>query len=230
MSWARWKVSGRTEPSISRAVRADNLTYLSREALTDLYDRVQQIETNHITGQLIEAGCALGGSGIVMAAAKSPTRPLHIYDVFGMIPPPSDRDGHDVHERYNIIRSGKSSGIGGGRYYGYEDGLRDKVKENFVRHGFIPSAHRVFFVKGLFQDTMNIEESVALAHIDGDWYESVLTCLQRIEPHLSVGGALVVDDYDAWSGCRTAVDQYFSDKRDQYDFLSLSRLHIVRRR
>ena len=84
------------------------------------------------------------------------------------------------------------------------------------------------FVQGLFQDTLHPDGPVAVAHIDGDWYESVRTCLERIEPHLPVGGVFVIDDYEAWSGCRMAVDEYFADKRDRYTFESRARLHIVR--
>jgi hypothetical protein len=69
---------------------------------------------------------------------------------------------------------------------------------------------------------------VALAHIDGDWYESVMTCLERQVPHLIPGGTLVIDDYDAWSGGRTAVDEYFGGK-DGFDMEHRSRLHVVRR-
>jgi asparagine synthase (glutamine-hydrolysing) len=224
----RWALSGRTEPEVVRSVRAAGLTYLSREALTDLHDRVREAEGNGIDGALIEAGCALGGSAIVMAAAKAPERPLFVYDVFGMIPPPSERDGPDVHARYETIRSGQSTGIGGGTYYGYEEDLLGRVEDNFVRQGYPPSEHSVALVQGLFQDTVRPEGPVAVAHIDGDWYESVRTCLERIEPHLPVGGVLVIDDYEAWSGCRTAVDEYFADKRDRYAFEFRARLHIVR--
>jgi asparagine synthase (glutamine-hydrolysing) len=68
-----------------------------------------------------------------------------------------------------------------------------------------------------------------LAHIDADWYEPVKTCVERIEPHLSPGGVLVIDDYGHWSGCRKAVDEYFADKRDRYDLVHRARVHIVRR-
>jgi asparagine synthase (glutamine-hydrolysing) len=74
-----------------------------------------------------------------------------------------------------------------------------------------------------------VDEPVALAHIDAAWYQSVRTCLERIEPKLSQGGVLVIDDYDQWSGCRKAVEEYFADKRDRYQFVRRSRLHIVRR-
>jgi asparagine synthase (glutamine-hydrolysing) len=55
---------------------------------------------------------------------------------------------------------------------------------------------------------LHVSEPVALAHIDGDWYRSVMTCLRRIEPNLVPGGTLVIDDYRAWSGCKRAVDEY----------------------
>ena len=217
----------RHDPPIIRAVRDDAITYLGRNALRDLYDQVQRIEAERVEGIVLEAGSALGGSAIVMATAKGAGRPLYVYDVFGMIPPPSERDGADVHERYRTIEAGQSEGIGGETYYGYEEDLMGKVAANFGRHGVPVEDRDVHLVKGLYQDTLHVEEPVALAHIDCDWYESVMTCLQRIEPKLSPGGALVIDDYYHWSGCRTAVDEYFSGKRERYAFVKRSRLHIL---
>ncbi len=216
-------------PPIVRAGRADSLTYLDHAALDDLFTRVRTIETEGREGILIEAGCALGGSAIVIATAKSTRRPFFVHDVFGMIPPPSDRDEADVQERYAVIRSGRSRGLQGNKYYGYEDNLVDKVSENFRRHGVPLEANTVHLVRGLFQETLHVSEPVALAHVDGDWFESVMTCLQRIEPHLTADGVIVIDDYDDWSGCRKAVDEYFSDKRERYDFVRKARLHIVRK-
>lgn len=215
-------------PAIVRAVRAANLTYLKPDALTDLYATLRRVERAGVPGSVVEAGCALGGSAIVLAAAKSPARPLYVYDVFGMIPPPSGHDGPDIQDRYEVIRNGRAAGIGGDRYYGYEEDLLGKVADSFRRHGFPPERHNVHLVKGLFQDTLHPAGPVALAHLDGDWYESVMTCLRRIEPRLSVGGVFVIDDYDAWSGCREAVDEYFADKRDRFRFDKKSRLHIER--
>jgi asparagine synthase (glutamine-hydrolysing) len=215
-------------PAIIQRVQADCLTYLDESALHDLHDCVTALERESRQGALIEAGCALGGSAIVIAAAKSKERPLFVYDVFGMIPPPSQYDGPDVHARYATIQSGRSEGIGGNKYYGYEDDLLGKVKENFRRNGIDPEAHNVHLLKGLFEETLQVQGAVALAHIDGDWYNSVLTCLRRIEPYLVPGGVLVIDDYDDWSGCRKAVDEYFADRKGQYQFLRRSRLHVVR--
>lgn len=216
-------------PGIIKAVLADSLTYLDHDALNDLYRSVAEIEHDGIPGILIEAGCALGGSAIVMAAAKSKSRPLFIYDIFGLIPPPTYSDGPDVHQRYDQIISGQSEGIGGNKYYGYEDNLVDKVIENFEHSGVQIDENNVQLVKGLFQKTLQIQQDVALAHIDCDWYESVNICLEQIAPKLVHGGRFIIDDYDDWSGCRSAVDEFFRDKKDQYTFVHKSRLHIVRK-
>lgn len=219
---------GRRIPEIIAAVRADALTYLGADALQDLYDAVANLEQHALDGILVEAGCALGGSAIVMATAKSRRRPFHVYDVFGMIPPPSQQDGADVHERYRVIQNGQSCGIDGNKYYGYEENLLEKVTENFHRHGVPVQSSNVHLIKGLFQETLQIDQPVALAHIDGDWYESVMTCLKQIAPRLVRGGVLIIDDYHDWSGCRRAVDEYFADRRAQFTFLQKARLHIVR--
>jgi len=216
-------------PDIISSVLNSSLTYLEEGALRDLYNQTTRIEKEGIEGILIEAGCALGGSAIVMASAKSANRPFYIYDVFGQIPPPSEMDGQDVHERYDIIRSGESSGIGGNKYYGYENNLYDTVTANLANHHISVEKNNIHLVKGLFQDTIELKSNVALAHIDGDWYESVKVCLERITPNLSRGGCLIIDDYDSWSGCRKAVNEFFLGKSDEYYFYRRSRIHIVRK-
>jgi macrocin-O-methyltransferase TylF-like protien len=214
---------------VVRAVRADSLTYLNHANLNDLWRAVEALEAAGRPGILIEAGCAAGGSAIVMATAKTKARRLYVYDVFGMIPPPSANDGADVHQRYALIQSGRSRGLGPRKYYGYEENLLEKVTQSFARHGVPLDTNNICLVKGLFYDTIHPSGPVALAHLDGDWYESVRTCLERIEPHLVPGGVLVIDDYDNYSGCRSAVDEYFRDRGREYEFIHKSRLHIVRR-
>ena len=201
-------------------VRDEKLTYLSEKNLEALAVMVAEADRAGRPGLVIEAGTALGGSAIVMAAAKSPERPMKVYDVFGMIPEPSERDGADVHKRYEKIVSGESQGVGGGEYYGYRDDLYTEVTESFARLGVPVGENSVDLVKGLFQDTIHLDEPVALAHLDGDWYESTMVCLERIAPLLVPGGRIVLDDYWAWSGCRAAVDDYTADKPE---------LHVERR-
>ena len=217
-------------PTLARAlaeVRAEHRTFLTAEQLDSLVSCVLETEAAGRPGILIEAGTARGGSAIAMALAKSPERELRVYDVFSMIPPPSAIDGPDVVRRYEVICAGKAAGRADEVYYGYRDDLLGEVTESFARHGVPVGDNRVSLVQGLFQDTITGDEPVALAHVDGDWYESTMTCLERIAPRLVPGGRIVVDDYFMWSGSRTAVDAYF-DGRPGFRVEKRAKVHIVR--
>jgi hypothetical protein len=223
---ATYALPERVEETIAR-VRAEHLTYLRPTHLRELAASVGELEADGLPGLVIEAGAARGGSAIVMATAKEPARPMKVYDVFGMIPPPSEADGPDVHERYRRIAAGSAKGVGGETYYGYREDLHGEVLESFARLGVPADENGVELIQGLFEDTMQLDEPVALAHLDGDWYESTRTCLTRIAPRLVPGGRIVLDDYDKWSGCRAAVDEYFAG-RDGFRFERRSRLHVIR--
>ena len=216
----------RVEEAIGRA-RAEHLTYLKPNHLRDLAAIVQELERKQVPGLVIEAGTARGGSAIVMAAAKAPARPMKVYDVFGMIPPPGEQDGADVHRRYAEIAGGGAKGVGGDTYYGYRDDLYGEVTESFARLGVPVDENNVELIQGLFEDTIQLDEPVAFAHLDGDWYESTMTCLTRIAPLLVPGGRIVLDDYNAWSGCRTAVDEYFAD-RAGFRLRPGAKMHVIR--
>ena len=197
-------------------IRKKNLTYLPVRKLASIAKSCRSIEDSHLPGIFLEAGCALGGSSILIASIKSEERPLFIYDVFGMIPSPTEEDTKDVHERYQTIVEGKSKGIGGDKYYGYEDSLYEIVKSNLKSFSIDCDKQSVSLIKGLVQETMNIDQPVALAHIDVDWYEPVMTCLERIFPNLVSGGSIILDDYHDWGGCRKATDEYLRRVAGQF--------------
>ena len=209
-------------------VRRDSLTYLSKQNLAALASVVAEADRTSRPGLIIEAGTALGGSAIVLAAAKSPERPMKVYDAFGMIPEPSEADGRDVHKRYRRIKDRNATGVGGETYYGYREDLLQEVTDSFTRHGLPLAENNVELVKGLFQDTIDVDEPVAFAHLDGDWYESTMVCLERLAPLLVPGGRLVLDDFYTWSGCRDAVNDYLSG-RTGFRRERRARLHIVRK-
>lgn len=197
-------------------IRAQKITYLSQTRLASINRTCCLMEDANLPGVFIEAGCALGGSAVLIASAKSAERSFLVYDVFEMIPAPTDADPQDVHERYQTIVQGKSAGIGGDKYYGYLENLYDLVQSNLSSFGINCQQQLVFLIKGLVQDTMVIEQPVAFAHIDVDWYEPVLTSLQRIFPNLVVGGSIILDDYHDWGGCRKATDEFLREVAGQY--------------
>lgn len=206
-----------------RKVRARRLSYLTDQALLELAQVVKRAPE----GDIVEAGVALGGSAIVMAAVKRPEATLHLFDMFGMIPAPSLLDGPDGQRRYQSIVGGESAGIGEDQYYGYRPDLSQAVVANLATFGYETNTSAIRLIPGLFSETLHVEKHIAVAHIDCDWYESVWVALERLSPWIVEGGTLVIDDYFTWSGARAAVDSFF-DGRSGWRFESRSRLHIVR--
>lgn len=198
----------------SRRLQKEHLTYLGIDALTDLHGHVRMAELFALPGAIIEAGVALGGSAVMLARAKNRERSLLLYDVYGMIPSPTEEDGPEVHARYQTIIAGASQGLGGAVYYGYRPDLKEHVRRTLERFGAPPDEYNIHLIEGEYRDTLHPEGAVAVAHIDADWYASVKTCLERIWPNLVPGGIIILDDYDHWSGCRRAVDEWIAGRND----------------
>ena len=200
----------------AQAVHEARLTYLSPAKLHNLERYLEQIEEDGVEGDCIEYGVALGGSAILIAKLMGPDRSFTGFDLFGTIPPPSARDTADSHARYEVIASGRSSGIGGDRYYGYEDDLHGKVVRNFRKFGLDANGPHVGLVKGLFDDTVAFapNKKIAFAHIDCDWHDPVALCLAKTYERLSPGGVIILDDYNDYGGCRTATTDFLRAHAD----------------
>lgn len=216
------KALGRPPQSrLARRVRRQNLTYLSRRRLARLEAELSRVERQGVPGDLLEFGVALGGSAIVIASRAGSARSFHGFDVFAMIPPPSsDKDGQDALSRYALIKSGASQGLGGETYYGYRDNLYDAVTSAFSKHHLPVDGQRIVLHKGLFEDTWPLYrgQAIAFAHIDCDWYDPVRFCLEHVAERLAPGGAILLDDYHDYGGCRTAVTDFLAQRSDfQFD-------------
>lgn len=51
-------------------------------------------------------------------------------------------------------------------------------------------------------------KKISILRLDGDWYSSTKVCLEHLYPLVSIGGVVIIDDYDAYDGCKKAVDEY----------------------
>jgi hypothetical protein len=165
-----------------------------------LEQHVAYIERAGIAGDVVECGVAAGGSaallGLTMERHAS-ERLLYLYDTFEGLPPPTEHDP-DFHRA--------------SQWTGHCRGTLAEVQTLFDRLAVNPT--RIRFVQGLFQETLGPTMSpIALAHLDGDWYESTMACLTHIWPALSVGGVMQLDDYGEWQGCRKAVDEFFAERQ-----------------
>jgi O-methyltransferase len=202
----------------ARSVRQRGLTYLSPSKLLTLEQQALRVRRLGVPGDFCEFGLALGGSGIVLAKLLDGQRSFHGFDVFEMIPPPTSEkdDAHSV-ERYRTISEGKSTGIKGQTYYGYQKNLFEKVNGYFRDFGVEAGTH-IQLHKGLFEETWPTLQGaigkIALAHIDCDWYDPVSYCLAICKDRMAAGGAIVVDDYFAYQGSRAATDEFVEKNPD----------------
>ena len=189
-------------PGTSRYPLVTDHTWLPPVRLKALESHVASIERHRIPGVVVECGVAAGGSAEVLGMALdrwNSERPLYLFDTFEGLPAPSAKDP----DYDNAVKW-----TGGCR------GTLTDVQSLFARLRM--RTDRLKFVQGLFQDTLPATPmgAVALAHLDGDWYESTLTCLSAVWPQLSVGGILQLDDYGTWQGCRAATDEFFAGRKD----------------
>ena len=192
-----------------REIRSRNLTTLSEQKLTKLARLALDTEARAVPGIVIEAGREPGGSASLLAASKSPERRLRVFDVAGMIPPTGLEQGVNFTDMDKENRKKHRR-----RYFGYEikinnDHSYEQVKKCMSSFGYSPDDSRIDLISGALHETLTVVEPVALAHLAVDWYEAVKVGLERIVPHLSNGGAIVLDDYFDWPGCRQAADDYF---------------------
>ena len=211
-----WMQFRRLSP-VARQVHAEKKTYLSVRKLVRLEAAQAEIDDARVPGDIIEFGIALGGSTVLLARQAARGRSFFGLDVFGMIPSPNpDKDDVKSLERYRTIASGAATGIGGDVYYGYHGDLYRQVSELLARHGTPVNGITVNLVKGLFQDTLPALElrTLALAHVDCDWYDPVRFCLEETARRMPVGGVIIVDDYNDYAGCRLAVDEFLATHRE----------------
>jgi len=212
---------------IVSAVRDRRCTYLSQARLESLIGQASRVKARSVPGNFVEFGVGLGGSGICLAGQLDGVREYWGFDVFGMIPPPSDADGDVAKNRYEVIASGRSTGIGDDTYYGYVPDLYQKVTDSFAEFGLRVDGHTINLVPGLFQESLprHVSFPIALAHIDCDWYEHVKYCLNHIRDLVSRYGVIVIDDYSDWQGCRKAVDEFLLENTNM--ILEVEHTHAI---
>ncbi len=177
----------------------------------NIYHLVSQVLVGGVPGDLVEVGCNEGQSCVLIQKVidfYDPKRRLHAYDSFKGLPPPQAKDSDKP-----FLNAG---------------GLRatpEKLLENFRNVGLRPPNIHV----GWFQDTLptQLPDRICFAHLDGDFYESILISIQHVYPRLSKGGVCLIDDYcdpavnKGWNklpGVKKACDEYLADKQERvYD-------------
>ena len=173
-------------------------TMIGLKRLDNIEMAVTNVIRNGVPGDLIETGVWRGGATIFMRAileAHGDTeRTVWVADSFEGLPKPDPKHESDVKDAY-------------WRRPVLAASLED-VQANFARYGFLDD--QVQFLKGWFRDTLATApiDRLAVLRLDGDLYESTMDALQPLYPKVSVGGYVIVDDYNIVPGCKEAVDEY----------------------
>ncbi len=172
-------------------------TYCCNTRLFALYQAIQSIEAQNVLGDIVECGTARGGSAALMGLtlnALNANRTLWLFDSFEGIPAPTENDpDRDIAQNYTGDLRGELT----------------EVESLFSRLGILPNTR---LVKGLFNDTLPEAEveNIALLHIDSDWYDSIMVCLECLYDSISIGGIIQFDDYGYWEGARKAVHDFMN--------------------
>ncbi len=214
---------------IIKKILENKLTFIQINTLQSLLNCVQRVEKKAIEGIYIEAGTALGGSAALIAASFKHQRKFYLYDVFDMIPPPDERDGKKAQDTYNWFIEDLNSPT-----HFYSKAVAAGNMVDSVLHSIesiIGKNHNadIQCIQGMVEDSLKVDESVAFAHLDVDWYSPVYYSLDNIVPNLSMGGLIVIDDYKYWPGCRRAVRDFFSSIKNEFHFNTLHNHLIVER-
>jgi hypothetical protein len=173
-------------------VRLANVRELTQAALAD-----------GVPGDLVETGVWRGGTAIymraILAAAGDTARTVVACDSFEGLPEAdAERFPMDAPLR---LHEHPQLAVG-----------LDRVEANFARYGLLDD--QVRFVPGWFRDTLpklaGELGAIAVLRLDGDMYESTIDALTHLEPLVSPGGFVIVDDYGGIEACRQAVIDYLA--------------------
>lgn len=77
----------------------------------------------------------------------------------------------------------------------------------------IANAKDVKIIKGWFNQTLPLFKSnrgISILRLDGDWYDSILDCMNYLYPQVVKNGLIIIDDYYVWDGTSRAIHDYLT--------------------
>ena len=145
-------------------------------------------------------------------------RNFYLYDTFdGMSFPDSDKDSKDAVDIYNKIAQGVLE-----RSYDkwhtenkWAYAPIDLVKKNINLTQYDDS--KITYIKGDVCTTLNtvVPSEISILRLDTDWYSSTKKELEILFPLVTKNGYIIIDDYYAWKGSKTATDEFLIINKDK---------------
>ena len=148
-------------------------------------------------GAIVEFGCYKGTTSVFirrLLMLLGDARDFHVYDSFEGLPPKSAQDTSGAGEQF----------VAGALAVSKKQFLAEFHKANLTP----PIVHKGWFSE--LPETA-VPDQIALAFLDGDFYQSIKDSLRLILPRMSPGGTIIIDDYarEALPGAAKAVHEHF---------------------
>ena len=161
---------------------------------------LEKVLAADVPGDIVELGCYNGTTSLFIARVlrlQDASRGFHVYDSFQGLPEKAAQDSSPAGEQFKA---------------GELTASKNKFIQHFRQAGLaLPVIHKCWFSDLTPVDT---PDKIALAFLDGDFYDSIRDSLRVIETKLSPGSVVLVDDYqsEALPGARKAVDEWLRNK------------------
>jgi O-methyltransferase len=153
-----------------------------------------------VQGDYVECGVWRGGMSAGIAEVLGNERRIHLFDSFEGLPPAKEVDGTAAIAWQQNITSP-----------GYYDNC--SAEESYAHAAMKLAGHQQYKTyRGWFESTLPSYDKrpIGILRLDGDWYDSIKTCMENLFPYVVPGGIIILDDYYTWDGCARAVHDYFS--------------------
>lgn len=170
---------------------------VSKQEVRVILENLQAVMQRGVAGAVVEFGCYTGTTALfVQRFLQQQTgvpRPFHVYDSFAGLPPKTQADRSPAGEQFvagELLAS------------------KPQLIKHFKHAGLPPP----FIHKGWFADVdpADVPVPIALAFLDGDFYDSIWQSLALVWPKLAKGAVVIIDDYqsEALPGAQKAVDTW----------------------
>ncbi len=149
-----------------------------------------------VAGDIVELGCYKGLTSLEMQRTlhnNKSDKLLYLYDSFSGLPPKVAQDNSPAGLQFKA---------------GELPATKREVVQLFKKSGLrVPYIKRAWFSE---LSAYDLPMQIALAFLDGDFYESIIDSLRLVWPLLAPGAVVLVDDYqnEALPGAAKAVNEW----------------------
>jgi len=197
-------------------------TYRGIMQVINLETVLRYVEAIGIEGAIVETGTYTGGASAYMLLAlqrlrcsKTP-RDYWGFDSFEGMPAPSQQDGDpgSIWVTGKRISEVKPNELGA--LVGHDINKADYNHcLNYLKETGYPEKH-INLVKGWFQNTLRPTKKsigpIAVLRLDGDFYDSTKVVFDELYDQVVHNGAIIIDDYGAFQGCKLAVEEFLATR------------------